>query len=493
MAEQDFCDLYPRFLETTETVPSRSRLNARWRAIIGWNRSILAGRRVVDLGCHDGRWSFAALKAGAVHVTGIEARAHLVRKAEQNFDHYGVPADSYRLVAGDAIETLRGLKAASVDVVLCLGFFYHTLEHMRLLLEATRLGAEYVIVDTSISPAPEPIVALAFEAVDDTRNAVDYGEAGTGKALIGAPSKSGLLAMLDYAGYQGEFFDWQDNAVDDWAGLPDYAQHLRVTVRARRQQPAPRLPSTPSARDLYVDLLIRSVVDGIYGEPMPGPWRVGNKFDRGERRPGTLGPTTAHTMVGVDRLNNVRHLAQAALDEAIPGDFMETGVWRGGCCILMRGILAANGVRERKVYVADSFQGVPPPKPDLYPADRGDTLHRHTELAVPLDLVKANFDRYGLLDDQVVFVEGFFSDTLPSLQCGALALLRLDGDLYESTDLALRHLYPRLSPGGFVIIDDFGVSEPCRQAVHDYRAQHGIDAAIHPIDRSGVWWRKPAS
>jgi O-methyltransferase len=491
MAAADFCDLYPRFLETTETVPSRSRLNARWRAIIGWNTEIFAGRRVVDLGCHDGRWSFAALKAGAAHVTGIEARAHLLRKAEQNFVYYGVAAGSYRLVAGDAIEALRGLDAGSVDVVLCLGFFYHTMDHMRLLLEARRLGAEHVILDTFVAPAPEAVVALAFDPIDDTRMAIDYGATGAGKALVGTPSTPGLLAMLDYAGYQAEFFDWQDNAVDDWTGLPDYAAHQRITVRARRLEATPRVSPTSSARDLYIDLLIRSVVDGIYGDPMPGPWRAGNKFDRGERRPGTLGPTTAHTMVGVDRLINVRDLAQAALDAAVPGDFIETGVWRGGCCILMRGILAAYGARGRKVYVADSFQGVPPPKPDLYPADVGDTLYRHAELAVSLDIVKANFDRYGLLDGQVVFVEGFFGDTLPSLQCGPLALLRLDGDLYESTDLALRYLYPKLSPGGFVIIDDYGVAPPCRQAVHDYRTQHGIDAPINTVDRSGVWWRKP--
>lgn len=240
MHVQDFCDRYPRFLETTETVPSRSRLNARWRAVIDWNKAVLAGRRVLDLGCHDGRWSFAALEAGACHVTGIEARPHLIRKAEQNFGHYGVPAGSYRLVTGDAIEALRGLKAGSADIVLCLGFFYHTLEHMRLLLEARRLGAEYIIVDTSISPVLEPIVALAFEAVDDPRHAVDYGGTGAGKALVGAPSKSGLLAMLDYAGYEAEFFDWQSNRVDDWSDLPDYAAGLRVTVRAKRRDIAPR-------------------------------------------------------------------------------------------------------------------------------------------------------------------------------------------------------------------------------------------------------------
>jgi ubiquinone/menaquinone biosynthesis C-methylase UbiE len=237
--QQEFCDRFPRFLETTETISSRSRLNARWRAIIGWNTAILAGRRVLDLGCHDGRWSFAALEAGARHVIGIEARAHLVQKAAENFSHYGVSADSYDFVTGDAVEALRALKPASIDVVMCLGFFYHTLEHMRLLLEARRLGAEYIIIDTSISPAKEPIVALAFESTEDTRNAVDYGLTGNNKALVGAPSRSGLLAMLDYAGYQADFFDWQNNAVGDWTDLPDYAAHLRVTVRAQRQQTAP--------------------------------------------------------------------------------------------------------------------------------------------------------------------------------------------------------------------------------------------------------------
>ena len=137
---------------------------------------------------------------------------------------------------------------------------------------------------------------------------------------------------------------------------------------------------------------------------------------------------------------------------------------------------------------------MPPPKPDLYPADEGDTLHRHSELAVPLDVVKANFDRYGLLDDQVIFVEGlvqrYFAGAAMRRRwrcCGSTAIST------NRPDLALRHLYPKLSPGGFVIIDDYGVAPACRQAVHDYRAQHGIDAAIHTVDRSGVWWRKPSS
>lgn len=236
--QQEFCDRFPRFLETTETVPSRSRLNARWRAIIGWNAAVLAGRRVLDLGCHDGRWSFAALEVGARHVIGVEVREHLVKKAAENFSHYGVAADAYDLITGDAMDALRALKADSIDVVMCLGFFYHTLEHMRLLLEARRLGAEWLIIDTIISPVEEPIIALFFEATEDTRRAVDYGLTGNSKALVGQPSRSGLLAMLDYAGYQVDFFDWGNNAVGDWTDMPDYAAHLRVTVRAQRQKTA---------------------------------------------------------------------------------------------------------------------------------------------------------------------------------------------------------------------------------------------------------------
>jgi SAM-dependent methyltransferase len=234
-ADAEFCDLYPRFLQSTETVPSRARLNARWRAIFGWNKEILGGRRVVDLGCHDGRWTFAALEAGAAHVIGIEARAHLCAKALDNLRHYDVPPDRYDLLTGDAVETLRALAAGSADVVMCLGFFYHTLEHMRLLLEARRLGARYIIIDTSISPAAEPLIALQSEAVSDTRNAVDYGDTGHERVLVGQPSKSGLLAMLDYAGYRADFFDWSNNGVADWTDLPDYAARLRVTARATQR------------------------------------------------------------------------------------------------------------------------------------------------------------------------------------------------------------------------------------------------------------------
>jgi len=228
----------------------------------------------------------------------------------------------------------------------------------------------------------------------------------------------------------------------------------------------------------------------IYEDPSTNPTNSG-PFQPQVRQEGRDWPAVAHTMVGVRRLENLRELAQRVIDEGVPGDFVETGVWRGGCCILMRGILAANAIKNRKVYAVDSFAGLPPPKADEFPQDEGLNLHVYTELAVSLDQVKANFARYGLLDEQVVFVKGLFQDSLPSLNAGPFALIRLDGDLYESTSVALEALYPKLSPGGFIIVDDFNCLSCCRQAVLDYRSRIGITAAMQQVDWSASWWQKP--
>ncbi len=243
-----------------------------------------------------------------------------------------------------------------------------------------------------------------------------------------------------------------------------------------------------SARDLYLDLLIKSLSNLIYGPPPEDPWNDG--LFRRVARPGRDRRSPAHTMVGILRLENLRDLSERVIALGVPGDLIETGVWRGGCCILMRGVLAANSIRDRKVYVADSFEGLPPPDLDHFPQDRNLTLHMVPELAVGIEEVKSNFARYGLLDAQVVFVKGFFSETLPALDAGPFALVRLDGDMYESTYVALNSLYPKLSIGGFVIVDDYGAVEQCRDAVTDFRTKFGIEDAIQQIDATGVWWQK---
>ncbi|MGD0462313.1 MAG: TylF/MycF family methyltransferase [Tepidisphaeraceae bacterium] len=205
---------------------------------------------------------------------------------------------------------------------------------------------------------------------------------------------------------------------------------------------------------------------------------------------GNMWPEFAHTMIGFPRLNNLESAVRSVVEEDIPGDLIEAGVWRGGACIFMRAILKAYGVTNRSVWVADSFQGLPPPNLERAPLDKGLNLYQHSELAVSLETVQSHFQAYGLLDDQVKFLKGWFKDTLPTAPIQKLAVCRLDGDLYESTMDGLVSLYPKLAVGGYLIIDDYGAISSCKQAVHDYRDQHGITEPLQTIDWSGVYWRK---
>lgn len=199
-------------------------------------------------------------------------------------------------------------------------------------------------------------------------------------------------------------------------------------------------------------------------------------------------PLFGYTMVGHKRLDNARFCIEDVLANGVPGDLIETGVWRGGTTIFMRGVLKAYGVRDRTVWVADSFRGMPRPS-GAYPADAGSRAHLEADVAVPVEEVRENFRRFGLLDDQVRFLEGWFGETLPTVRDRAFAVVRLDGDMYESTIDALDNLYPALSPGGYLIVDDYALA-PCRAAVDDFRKQHGIRDEIRAVDWSGVFWRK---
>jgi len=208
------------------------------------------------------------------------------------------------------------------------------------------------------------------------------------------------------------------------------------------------------------------------------------------RMEGRIWPVVAHTMIGLKRLDNLEFCIEQVITNGVPGDLIETGVWRGGATIFMRAVLKTYGVTDRCVWVADSFKGLPAPDTGKYPYDVGDTLHEARELAVSLEDVKANFERYGLLDDQVRFLKGWFRDTLPVAPIERLAVLRLDGDMYESTMDTLVNLYPKLSEGGYAIVDDYGAIPACRQAVHDYRSANRITEKIRNIDWTGAFWQK---
>jgi Macrocin-O-methyltransferase (TylF) len=200
-----------------------------------------------------------------------------------------------------------------------------------------------------------------------------------------------------------------------------------------------------------------------------------------------------HTMCGTRNLITVREAIEDVLKNEVPGDLIETGVWKGGMTVFMRGILKAYDCRNRKVWVADSFEGLPKPDPE---SNLKDALFWYLmgplqQLAIPFEYVEALFKRYNLLDDQVQFLSGWFCDTLPKANIEKLAVIRMDGDLYESTRDALIHLYPKLSPGGYLIVDDYGVPCGCRQAVDEYRQEHDISAPLLPITEDSVYWKKP--
>jgi hypothetical protein len=249
------------------------------------------------------------------------------------------------------------------------------------------------------------------------------------------------------------------------------------------------ISDTSALRNRYIDLLSNAITMAL--------WEAGdgslNTTAKGAtptlREVGHDWPKLAHTMIGQKRLSSLRSCVEDVIADDVPGDFIETGVWRGGACILMRGILAAHGITDRTVWVADSFEGLPAPDEEKYPEDSGANWNEAKELAVSLEEVRDTFDRYGLLDDKVQFLKGWFKDTLPAAPIEKLAIARLDGDLYESTWDGLTNLYPKLSVGGYLIIDDYSLPM-CKQAVIDYRDEHDITEAIQVIDWTGVYWRR---
>ena len=194
------------------------------------------------------------------------------------------------------------------------------------------------------------------------------------------------------------------------------------------------------------------------------------------------------SMTGRRRLDRLRDCVELVLDHGVPGDLVECGVWRGGLAMMMAGVLAARGVTDRKVWLADSFEGLPRMDGERDFSADVDLLNTHG-LAVTEATVRASFEELGLMGDNIRFLPGWFGDTLPSAPVERIAVLRLDGDLYTSTMDAFEALYDRLSPGGFVIVDHYALP-PCAEAVAEFRKARGIVEPIERIDHTGILWRK---
>lgn len=232
---QGFFDNYRRFYQTSQTTPVPNRLNYRHAFLIERNRHLINGARVLDLASHDGRWSFAALHAGATSVTGVEARESLVESARTTFQEYGIAQASANFVVADALEAMRAMLPGMFDVIFCFGFFYHTMHHFGIMQECARLSPRAVIIDTAISASPLPMVEL--REVDGTAewNSTETNQAGNGKALEGSPSLPAIIMMLQHLGFEPAIHNWHDGTVTDWSEISDYRDRIRTTVVGTRR------------------------------------------------------------------------------------------------------------------------------------------------------------------------------------------------------------------------------------------------------------------
>ncbi len=195
-----FFDEHPEFLDTSDTASSKGRLNLRHVAIIEEHREVLDGARVLDIASHDGRWSFAALQAGASHVTGIEGRDHLVANANKTFAAKGIDESRFRFILGDAHDTLTA-GVGTFDVVMCLGFLYHTLRYPELFAGIRRTGARHVLVDTRVLPGSARVVKVVGNAEGPESMAIGDRFSHQGKSLVGIPSASAVEHMLQTFGF----------------------------------------------------------------------------------------------------------------------------------------------------------------------------------------------------------------------------------------------------------------------------------------------------
>jgi hypothetical protein len=251
----------------------------------------------------------------------------------------------------------------------------------------------------------------------------------------------------------------------------------------------------------YIDLLMRVLVGG--------PETANGAYDATRRKYGNDWPTHGFTMVGTVRLENFRATILEVYRNGIPGSIFELGVWRGGAMILAAAVVKHSEVKHNhekqpvgeilmhpaKVQVGDVPSVIG--NRDLYVVDAFESITSYGEastfLANSMDAVKGNFEFFGLLDPNVHFVKGLFKDSLPSLSKshkGPIAVLRVEGNFYDSHQDAMYYLYPKVLVGGIVIFDDVmshgAVMEFWKNFKNDYR----MPEELNRIDTHSAWFRK---
>jgi O-methyltransferase len=256
-------------------------------------------------------------------------------------------------------------------------------------------------------------------------------------------------------------------------------------------------PDAATLRAAYLDLLKLALCDFVNARTESVMLTIDHtgifskestEEDLGHRASGMHWSLHGLTMVGLKRLDDLQRCVESVVRDEVEGDLIEAGVWRGGASMLIRATLDTLDDR-RTVWLADSFEGFPEPDEETFPADGARDLSRFDFLSASVEEVQSNFARLGL-DHDLRFVPGFFDETMPSLRGGSWSLIRLDSDTYESTLQALDSLYPGLSRGGYLLVDDYHLLPECKRAVDDFRLDHGISEPLESADWNSVRWRR---
>jgi hypothetical protein len=199
-----------------------------------------------------------------------------------------------------------------------------------------------------------------------------------------------------------------------------------------------------------------------------------------------------YTLTSHERVSALRQAVIYLVKADVPGAFVECGVWRGGSMMVIALTLLELGAIDRDLYLFDTFESMPPPGEhdiDVWGAPAADTMEAALASPVyayiPQNQIRELLVGTGYPPERLHFVKGMVEDTIPGSAPDQIALCRLDTDWYESTAHEMQHLYPRLTPSGVLIIDDYGHYMGSKRAVDEYIAQHDLALLLNRIDFTG--------
>lgn len=245
------------FLETSETHPQPNRLNWRCEMLLTQNIEAIRGKRILDMASHDGRFSYACLKLGAKHVTGIEGRSHLINSAKKNLALLGYDLNNFSFLHGDIFEFLGKFESGDFDTILCFGFFYHTIKQVELLHEIKRLCPQYFILDTCVQREDYVIKLLRLRrkfrlkhilprnlqkllvSLEERKLVFKFEDSCTeGKTIdpsgmVAIPTKPLIEALLRLHGFNFCQINWHDANIKSWEYLEDYRKGKRISYAAQ--------------------------------------------------------------------------------------------------------------------------------------------------------------------------------------------------------------------------------------------------------------------